>query len=80
VLSAPRVGLLATTVFTAAERTAKIPPMRIPGMRQKANPTVAAEDRAACQTGMIAQDGIKRELIPSNKWPGAIVLMPIRVK
>jgi hypothetical protein len=41
---------------------------------------VAAVDRATSQTGMIAQDGIERELILMNKRPSAIVLMPIRAK
>lgn len=58
VLLAPLVGLLASAVFTATERAAEIPPIRIPRMGQKANSTVAAVDRTACQTGMIAQDGI----------------------
>ena len=61
VLLAPLVRLLAAMVLTATERTAEIPPIRVPRMRQEANSTVAAVDRTACQTGMIAQDGIQRE-------------------
>ena len=80
VLLAPLVGLLAAMVLTATERTAEIPPIRIPRMRQKANSTMAAVDRTACQTGMIAQDGIERQLILTNKRTGAVVLMPIRAK
>ena len=41
---------------------------------------MAAVHRTACQTGMIAQDGIQRELILTNKRTSAIVLMPIRAK
>ena len=67
-------------VLTATKRTAEIPPIRISRMRQEANATVAAGDRTACQTGMIAQDGIQRELILTNKRMDAGVLMPIRAK
>ena len=80
VLFAPLGGLLAAVVPTATERTAEIPPIRIPRMCQEANSTVAAVDRTACQTGMIAQDGIQRELILTNKRTGAVVLMPILAK
>jgi len=79
-LLAPLVGLLATVVLTATERTAEIPPICVPRMRQKANSTVAAVDRTACQIETIAQDGIERELILTNKRTSAIVLMPIRAK
>jgi hypothetical protein len=74
------VGLLATMVPTATELAEKIPPIRIARMRQEANSTVAAVDRTACQTGMIAQHGIQRELILTNKRTDAVVLMPIRAK
>ncbi len=67
-------------VLTATELAAKVPPIRISRMRQEANSTVAAGDRTACQTGMIAQDGIQRELILTNKPTDAVVLMPIRAK
>ena len=79
-LLAPLVRLLAPAVLTASERTVKISSMRIPRMRQKANPTMAAVDRTACQTGIIAQDRIERCLILTNKRTRAIVLMPIRAK
>jgi hypothetical protein len=71
---------LATVVLTASERAAEIPPIRVPGMRQEANPAMAAVDRTACQTGIITQDGIQRELILTNKRIDAVVLMPIRAK
>jgi hypothetical protein len=77
-LLAPRAGLLAAVVLAATKRTAEIPPMRVPRMRQEANPAMAAEDRTACQTGMIAQDGIKRELILTDKRISAVVAVPIR--
>jgi len=67
-------------VLTATELAAKVSPIRIPRMRQEANSTVAAGHRAACQTGVIAQDGIQRDLILTNKRTNAIVLMPIRAK
>jgi hypothetical protein len=77
---APLVGLLAAAVLTATERTVEIPPIRISRMCQKANSTLAAVDRTACQTGTIAQDGIERDLILTNKRTSAIILMPIRAK
>ena len=80
VLLAPLVGLLAATVRTATERAEEILPIRIPRMCQKANSAVAAADGAACQIGMIAQDGIQRELILTNERTDAVVLMPIRAK
>jgi hypothetical protein len=49
-------------------------------MRQEANLAVAALDCTACQIRMIAQDGIQRQLILTNKRTGAVVLMPIRAK
>lgn len=49
-------------------------------MCEEANPTMAAGDRTACQIRMIAQDGIQRQLILTNKRAGAVVLMPIRPK
>ena len=67
-------------VLTATEGAEKIPPIRISRMGQEANATVAAGDRTACQTGMIAQDGIQRGLILTNKRTDAVVLMPIRTK
>lgn len=80
VLFAPLVGLLATMVLTATELAAEISAIRIPRMGQKANSTMAAVDRTACQMGMIAQNGIERQLILTNKRVGAVGLMPIRTK
>ena len=80
VLLAPLVRSLAATVLPAAERTVKISSIRVPRVCQEANGTVAAVNRTACQTGMIAQDRIERELILTNKRTGAVVLVPIRAK
>lgn len=41
---------------------------------------MAAVDRTASQTGIIAQDRIERSLILTNKRASAVVLMPIRAK
>ena len=79
-LLAPRVGLLAAVVLATTKRTAEIPPIRVPRMRQEANPAMAAGHRATCQTGMIAQDGIERELILTNKRISEVVPVPIRPK
>jgi hypothetical protein len=78
VLLASRIRQLATMVLAATEFAAKVPPIRIPRMREEANPTTAAVDRTACQTGMIAQDGIQRQLILTNKRISADVPVPIR--
>jgi len=77
---APLIGLLATVVLAAAERTAEITPIRVAWMGQKANAAMAAMDRTACQIRMIAQDGIQRQLILTNKRTGAVVLVPIGKK
>jgi predicted cobalt transporter CbtA len=80
VLLAPLVGLVATVVLAATKRATEIPPICVSRMREEANPTLAAGDRTACQFRMIAQDGIQRQLILTNKWASAVVLMPIRAK
>ena len=49
-------------------------------MREEANSTMAAVNRAFFQIGTIAQDGIQRELILTNKRKGAIVPVPIFAK
>ena len=67
-------------VLTATEGTAEIPPMGIPWMRQKAHSAVATVGRAPWQTGMIARNGIMRQLMLTNKRVGANRLMPIRTK
>ncbi len=79
-LPAPRVGLLPAAVLMATEGAAEILAFGITWMRQKANAAVATENRTACQTGMIAQEGIERQLILTNKRVGAVGLMPIRTK
>ena len=80
VLCAPLVGLLATMVLTATELAAEISAIRIPRVGQKANSTMAAVDRTACQIATTAQDGIQRQLILTNKRTGAVVLMPVLAK
>jgi hypothetical protein len=79
-LLAALVGLLAAMVLTASERTVEILAIGVPWMGQEAKGTVAAVDRTACQTGMLAQDRIQRGLILTNKRTSAVVLMPIRAK
>ena len=79
-LPAPRVAALAAMVLSTTERAAEIPSTCIPRMREEANSTVAAENRTLFQIGTIAQDGIQRELILTNKRQGAIVLVPIFAK
>ncbi len=76
-LLAPRVGQFATLALAATEFTAKILPIRISRMRQEADPTTAAADCTACQTRMLAQNGIQRQLILTNKRIRAVVQMPI---
>jgi hypothetical protein len=80
VLLAALVRLLAAMMLTASERTVKVPPIRVTRMRQEANAAVAAVDRTACQTAIVAQDRIERDLILTNKRASAIVLVPIRAK
>ena len=77
VLLAPRVGPFATLALAATEFTAKILPIGISRMRQEADPTTAAVDRTACQIRMLAQNGIQRQLILTNKRIGAVVQMPL---
>ena len=71
---------MATTVLPAAERAAEIPAIRVAGMREEANPAVAAAYRAVLQARTIAQHGIEGELILTNKRLGAVVLVPILAK
>jgi len=80
VLPAPSIAALATMVLSATERAAEILSTCIPRMREEANPTVAAMNRTVFQIGTIAQDGIERELILTNKRKDAIVLVPIFAK
>jgi len=80
ILPGPLIGTLATMVLSAAERATEIRATRVTGMRQEADPTVAAANRAVLQIRTIAQDGIQRVLILTNKRIGAVVLMPILAK
>lgn len=80
VLPAPRVAALATMVLSTTKRAAEILSTRIPRMREEANSTAATGNRTLFQTRTIAQDGIERELILTNKRTGAIVLVPIFAK
>ena len=80
VLPAPRVAALATMVLSTTERAAEILSTCIPRMCEEANPTVATVNRTLFQIGTIAQDGIERKLILTNKPKGAIVLVPIFAK
>jgi hypothetical protein len=80
VLLASLVRPLATPVLTTPERVEKISAFPIPRMRQEANSTVAAVGRTDCPPQRIAQDGIQRDLILTNKRKDAIVPMPIRAK
>ncbi len=77
---APRVGLLAAVVLTATEGAAKILALGIAWTRQKAYAAVTTVNRAVFQTGMIAQEGVERQLILTNKRVGAVGLMPIQTK
>ncbi|MDV7394428.1 hypothetical protein RZS08_23800, partial [Arthrospira platensis SPKY1] len=82
VLLAPRVGPFAALEFAATEFTVKIFPTGIPRMRQETDSTTAAVDRTVFQIGKIAQNaiaqnGIQRQLILTNKRIGAVVQMPI---
>lgn len=77
VLLAPRVGQFATLVLTATEFAVKVFPTGISGMRQEADPTTVAVDRTACQMRILAQNGIHRQLILTNKRIGAVIQMPL---
>jgi len=67
-------------MITAAERAAQILAARIAGMRQKANPAVAAERHAHAQMRMGRQHQLQGQLILLNKRLGAAVLLPILAK
>jgi hypothetical protein len=78
--SAPLVATLATMVLPAAERTAEIPAASVAGVREEANPAVAAAHRAVAQRRTLPQDGVQSELILTNERLGAVVLVPILAK
>jgi len=67
-------------VLPAAERAAEIPAVPVAGMREEANPALAAAHRAAPQLGTFPQDSVQGELILTNERPGAVVLVPILAK
>ena len=77
---APLIGLLAAVVRSATERTAKISPIRVSRMCQKPYSAMTAVNRTACQIRMIAQHSTERLLILTNKWVGAVGLVPIWTK
>jgi hypothetical protein len=67
-------------MLTATEGTAQIKTTRVARMREEANLTLAAVNRATFQIGMFAQDAIEGDLILTNKRIGAVVLVPIFTK
>ncbi len=68
-------------VMSAATKgAAEILAASVAGMRQEANPTVAAPHRAVLQVSTIAQDRVQRELILTNKRIGPFVLVPVHAK
>jgi len=67
-------------VLPAAERAAEIPAVPVAGMREEANPALAAEYRAVPQRRTLPQDGVQGELILTNERLGAVVLVPILAK
>jgi hypothetical protein len=67
-------------MLAATKGAAEILAASVAGMRQEANPAVAAPHRAVAQPGMIAQDRVQRELILTNKRIGPFVLVPIFAK
>ncbi len=80
VFSAPLVATLATMVLPAAERAAQIPAAPVAGVREEANPAVAAPYRAVPQLRTPPQDGVQGELILTNERLSAVVLVPILAK
>lgn len=80
VLSTPLIGPLPTMVLAAAERAAEILAARVTGMRQETYPAVATANCAVLQIRTIAQDGIERVLILTNKRIGVVVLVPVLAK
>ncbi len=67
-------------VQSTAEGATEILATRVAGMRQEADPAVATADSAVLQIRTIAQDGIQRVLILTNKRMGTVVLVPILAK
>jgi hypothetical protein len=80
VLPAPLIGTLATVILPAAEGAAEILTTGVTRMSEEANPAVTAAYRAVLQIRTIAQNGVQRELILTNKPKGTVVLVPILAK
>jgi hypothetical protein len=55
---APSIGTLATVILPAAKGAAQVLAVCVTGMREEANPAVAAGHSAVSPTRTIAQDGI----------------------
>ena len=66
-----------TMLLTAAERTARNGAPDVPGIRQIANPAVAAEPHAALQSRMKRQHRIQCRLIVPHQSTRAVSLMPV---
>jgi len=64
----------------AAKGAAEILAARVAGMREEAYAAVTTPHRAGLQIRTIAQDGIKREMILTNKRISGVVLVPIFAK
>lgn len=80
VLPATRIGSPTTMVLPAAKGAAEILAARVAGMREEAYAAVTTPHRAGLQIRTIAQDGIQREMILTNKRNDPVVLMPIFAK
>ena len=79
-LPATLIGALAMVVLPATKGAAKITAARAARMSEEANPAVATAHGAVLPIRTIAQDGIQRELILTNKRKDLVVLMPILAK
>ncbi len=64
-------------VLSAAKGAAQILAARVAGMSEKAYAAVATAHRAVVQARTIPQDGIKRDLILTDKRISTLVLVPI---
>jgi hypothetical protein len=67
-------------VLSAAKGAAKITAARAARMSEEANAAVATAHGAVLPIRMIAQDGIQRDLILTNKRKNVVVLVPILAK
>ena len=73
-------GSLLPLMLSTAEGAAQVPPARVAGMGQKANPTMQTVRDTAPQMRMRRQQGVEGHLIVLNKRLDAIVLMPVLAK